>query len=172
MPLRCTGNRSYRLPASCLLNVSYGKRWEQSMQQQDGRQHQQKVKHHSQQKSYSQALFTNEQQSTGSGRKTGSDYSYDSKRSGEYRRGREANYEKKSAKTGFSREGKPTSQGIYNVHVFLRRVHTCTLQYMCTCTCILLCAWIWIYMQHNALTLYNNVVIAQLILLLQATSLI
>ena len=129
--MRCTGDRGYRLPASCLMNVSYGKRWEQSMQQQDGRQHQQqKTKHHSQQKSYSQAIFTNEPQSTGSGRKTGSDYSYDSKRSGEYRRGREANVEKKSVKTGSSREGKPIrqQQGI-TMYIYS----------------ILLCAWILLY---------------------------
>ena len=28
LSLRCSSNRAYRLPPSCLLNLSYGKRWE------------------------------------------------------------------------------------------------------------------------------------------------
>ena len=63
MSLRCEGNRGYRLPASCLLNLSYGKRWDLSSTHPYGKQ--QRTKQQTQHKSYSQATTT---QPEGSGK--------------------------------------------------------------------------------------------------------
>ena len=62
--LRCSGNRAYKLPSSCLLNISYGKRWGQNNEHKE----QQNRKQEFGQKNYSAAAATIP---TPSGTKTG-----------------------------------------------------------------------------------------------------